>query len=141
MKIIVKQSPQHLLEAFCRHYCDRDLKAALSLFTEDALLWGTGADEVRRGSKEIEAQLTRDWSQSDGCKFVIENIETDPIDRNWVAATVTARVKIGEITQTLVLRGTIITKRENGKEKIRFFHSSFPAANQEAGESFPKTGS
>ena len=137
MKAVIRLSPRDLFEAFCKHYCTRDMKAILSLFTKDALLWGTGIDEIRRGLDEVEDQLNRDWSQSNSCTFTIEDLETDQQDQNWIAGTVTAHVNIDDVSHTLMLRGTLITKREEGRNKIRFFHSSFPAANQESGQSFP----
>jgi hypothetical protein len=137
MKIIVKQKPIGLLKAFCRHYCERDLKAMLSIFTKDTIVWGKGADEVRHGLGELAEQFLRDWSQSERCEFIIEKTETDPDHPNWIGALLKAKVTIAGIVQSLTLRGTIITKREAGIEKIHFFHASFPAYTQEIGKSFP----
>ncbi|MBX9805767.1 MAG: nuclear transport factor 2 family protein [Alphaproteobacteria bacterium] len=138
MKKIIRQKPIKLLMAFCQHYSARDLKAMLSIFTPDAIVWGTGADEIRRGLTQIESQLLRDWSQSDSCAFVIEKTELDEDNPNWIGAILKVNVTMGGVIHPLTMRLTTITKRVDGIEKIHFCHGSFPEKYQEIGKSFPE---
>lgn len=139
MKIIEKPSEQ-LFKQFCEAYKMRDLPFALSLFTKNANVWGSGLDEYREGLKEIEMQFLRDWSQSE--QGEIEIIRFVPTSENalWVAAVCRAHIIIDGIKHTFDhLRGTLMIEKEAGVWKIAHMHCSFPDYRNANDGSFPVT--
>ncbi len=55
-----------LLGRFMAAYSSKDADAVVALFNPtDAMVVGTGHDEVRFGTDEVRAQVERDFSQSD----------------------------------------------------------------------------
>ncbi|HQS83554.1 MAG: hypothetical protein B7Y25_01935 [Alphaproteobacteria bacterium 16-39-46] len=139
MKIRSQANARHVLLEFCKNYSERNLEKNLSLFSEKAHLWGTGVDENRVGLKEIEAQLKRDWSQSESGKLDLVSW-VEPISETdlWAAAVCRATVVMGGIPHVFEnLRGTIMVEKEEGDWKIVHMHASFPDARQPAGDSFP----
>ena len=129
---------EQLLIHFCQAYRARDLHRTLNLFTSNAYMWGTGVDETRQGLKEIEAQLLRDWSQSESGE--IEIVSFAPVHGSalWAAAVTRAKLTIeGQIYSFDDLRGSIVIEEENGHWKICHMHSSFPDMRNAENNSFP----
>ncbi len=139
MKVLSHHNAHRLFLEFCKAYTERDLQKTLSLFSKKAHLWGTGEDESRQGLVEIEAQLKRDWSQSETGKLeIISWIEPVSEEALWAAGVCRATVVIEGVSHVLEnLRGTIMIEKEEGLWKISHSHASFPDVRQSTGESFP----
>jgi|GEM_PF-1154676 len=129
-----------VLEQFCTAYSKRDLGQILNLFTDDAIMWGTGVDEYRHGKKAMEEQLLRDWSQSEaGSIMMSSNVVWREDNPMFIAAVFTAHITIGGTTYTFDhLRGNVTICNTPDGYKITFMHASFPDKTQAEGESFPK---
>lgn len=131
-------SAKQLLNQFCHGYKNRDLTYLLSLFTQNATMWGSGLDEYRVGLTQIKEQLERDWSQSEQGEIEIISYTPDSNDSLWTAALCTAKVTIdGKQHMFEHLRGTIILENENGNWKIAHMHASFPDFRNAENGSFP----
>ncbi|STX50194.1 Uncharacterised protein [Legionella busanensis] len=129
---------QHLFEQFCEGYAMRDLSFTLSLFTKEANVWGSGLDEYRVGSKEIEEQLTRDWSQSESSKIEVVRFVPTPDNALWAAAVCNARIIVANKNYLFEhLRGTLIIEQDEGIWKIAHMHASFPDYRNVENNSFP----
>lgn len=138
MKMPMKKLAEHIFDNFCDGYKKRDLKALLNLFTSNTIMWGSGIDEYRVGLKEIEKQLTRDWSQSDKGEIEVKSFVATPEDALWTAAVCNAKVVIhGKEYIFEHLRGTIIIGKENDAWKISHMHASFPDFKNAENNSFP----
>lgn len=137
MKIQEKPA-EKLLRQFCEGYKKRDLPFLLSLFTQNANLWGSGLDEYREGLKDIETQLLRDWSQSEQGEIEIIHFIPAPQKAPWAAAMCKAHITIDGTNHTFEhLRGTLIAEEENGVWKISHTHCSFPDYRNAKNGSFP----
>lgn len=131
-------SAKYLLNQFCQGYKKRDLTYLLSLFTQNATMWGSGLDEYRVGLAQIKEQLERDWSQSEQGEIEIISYTPDNNNSLWIAALCTAKVTIdGKQHIFEHLRGTIILEHENGSWKIAHMHASFPDFRNAENGSFP----
>jgi ketosteroid isomerase-like protein len=123
---------------FCEAYTNRDLDKLLSLFTQNATMFGTGVDEYRTGLKEIEEQVKRDWSQSEKGEVKLTSFLGPSGNSTWGSGEFTAKIQIdGKIHTFEPLRGTIILEQEDGTWKIAHMHASFPDYSQAEGASFP----
>lgn len=138
MKIPEKNLAQQLFLQFCELYKQRDLKSLLNLFAKNVNCWGTGVDEYRVGLKEMEAQLKRDWSQSEKGELEIVSFVPAPQEAMWAAARCNVKVIIaGKELMFADFRGTLIAEKEKGKLKISHMHASFPDYRNADGASFP----
>lgn len=137
---VIETIPEEIFRKFCDYYNKRDLDKILSLFGQDACLWGTGIDEYRIGIEEIKAQFERDWSQSTSGKLEIsKHIHTSKDGRLWGCVECLVKVEIeGEVKEFPHLRGSVFFEEEENIMKIAFMHCSFPDQSQEVGESFRK---
>lgn len=139
MKILQHHMAHLLLLDFCKGYSERKLQKVLSLFTQNAHVWGTGTDEDYIGVKEIERYLKRDWSQSESsCIEVVSWVPSYFEDFTWAAAVCKATIIIEGTSYVLDnLRGTVVLEEEDGVLKISHMHASFPDSRQPEGSSFP----
>jgi ketosteroid isomerase-like protein len=127
-----------LMLQFCEAYTNRDLDKLLSLFTKNATMFGTGIDEYRKGLKEIEEQVKRDWSQSEKGELKLTSFLGPSDNSTWAAGEFTAKIQInGQVHKFEPLRGTIILEKEGDTWKIAHMHASFPDFRQAEGASFP----
>ena len=129
-------------DRFVQNYNERNLEATLSMFRETppAVTFGTGADEKRRGLKEIKEQLIRDWSQSDSDSLAVLHIDHEQNgDSGWLAVEFKVSVNTDQEIENLVARGTFVMERKHADDwKIAHMHVSLPSSEQDAGMSFPK---
>lgn len=127
-----------LMLQFCEAYTERDMSKLLSLFTQNATMFGTGVDEYRTGLKEIEEQVKRDWSQSERGELKLVTLLSPSSNSTWAAANFTAHIQInGKVHTFEPLRGTVIIEKEDDLWKIAHMHASFPNSLQAEGQSFP----
>lgn len=137
-RVDFKSVAQTLIETYLEAYNTRNLELLLSIFTKDATIWGTGADEYRVGHKEIEQQCLRDWKQSDSAEVTVSSILPNAHDAPWIALIATAKVTIEGVCHTLSdLRATSVLEQEDGEWKICHMHGSFPDHRNPEEGSFP----
>lgn len=134
-----KNSAEQILLDFIAAYNERDLTKIMALFMKTANLWGTGLDEYRTGHTQIEAQIKRDWAQSDrGHLTLASPISTGELNENWAAAILNATIEIdNQIREFEHLRITIFLEEDGDNWKTSHMHCSFPDSRQDHGKSFP----
>ncbi|SRR5579883_156960 len=138
MKMPETNIPKIIFKEFCSLYKKRDLNGLLAIFTENCNLWGTAIDEYRVGLNQIEAQLKRDWSQSEKGELEIVKFVTTPREASWAAAVCNAKLMIdGREHFFEHLRATISIEKEQGIWKIAHMHASFPDFRNAPNHSFP----
>lgn len=129
-------------DRFVQNYNERNLDTTLSMFRDSppAVTFGTGADEKRRGLKEIKEQLIRDWSQSDSSRLAVIHLDHEEDGSfGWLAAELKVSVKSDHEIQHIAARGTFVMEKKHGGDwKIAHMHVSLPSGDQAAGMSFPK---
>jgi uncharacterized protein (TIGR02246 family) len=129
-----------VLDRFAENYAKRDLEGTLALFAPDAdvVMYGTGADEKRVGLAEIQAQVVRDWSQSDATSITYDWTSVSAAGSvAWVAADIAFQVKVGGQELSLEGRLTGVLEKRGDEWLMVQGHYSLPATAQEEGESFP----
>jgi ketosteroid isomerase-like protein len=128
-----------VLKRMAEGYSKRDLDGILALFLPDpdVIMYGTGADEKRVGLSEVEAQVKRDWAQSEATSMVLDwhSISAaGPVA--WMAADMAFKAKVGGDEITLPGRLTTVLERRGEDWLIAQAHFSFPAGGQAQGQSF-----
>lgn len=129
-----------VLDKYAEGYAKRDLALVRATFAPDpdVVMYGTGADEKRVGLVEIQAQVERDWSQSEAVSVTFGWTSISAAGSvAWVAADGACNVKTGGQEMTLPARITVVLEKRGVQWLIVHFHFSFPAAAQVEGESFP----
>jgi ketosteroid isomerase-like protein len=136
------QTQEEVLAALQRMtvaYRKRDLEAVMAAFGSDpdVMLFGTGADEVRRGKDAIRTQVQRDWGQSDEVSL---GLRWGPVsaagDVAWAWAEGSFDFRAGDVEGSLPARLSVVLERRDGQWLIVHSHFSTPAAEQVEGESF-----
>lgn len=138
MLMQIETIPEEIFKKFIIYLNQRDMEKLLSLFTEDATIWGTGKDEYRIGKNEIRAQFERDWSEAaSGHLEMSRNVHSSIDGRSWGSCEFMSKFMInGEEHVFPHLRASIFLEEEDGKMKIAHLHSSFADPMQEEGKSF-----
>lgn len=116
-----------------------DADGVVALFTgDDAVVVGTGADEVRFGLADIRAQVERDMSQADEISVVMENPRFNIAgDAAFVYTDARFVGSAGGESFELPVRWTVgLINAEDGW-KVAQFHVSVAYGEQAEGESFP----
>ncbi|MBI4339949.1 MAG: nuclear transport factor 2 family protein [Chloroflexi bacterium] len=116
---------------------DGDSLSAMVVPDSDVVLYGTGADEKRIGSREIRVQFERDWSQSQSAslKFDWHSVSMAG-GAALVAADGAAHVKVGGQEVTMPVRATMAFEQRGAKWLVAQMHVSTPASEQSEGESW-----
>lgn len=129
---------QHVLEEFIGRYGAMDTDGVVGLFADDAVVVGTGADEVRFGLGEIRTQVERDMSQADEISIVMENPRFNVTgDAAFVCADALFVGSAGGESFELPVRWTAgLTHQEDGW-KFAQCHVSVAYGEQPEGESYP----
>jgi class 3 adenylate cyclase/ketosteroid isomerase-like protein len=118
----------------------RDTQAALGFFADDpdTFLYGTGADEARKGPAEIREQIERDLSQSEAWSWTLGQQSISSAGAvAWTAGDVVIRVVMGDRTLDVPHRLTLVLERRDGKWLILQMHLSVANGSQAIGQSFP----
>ena len=128
-----------VLDKMAGAYASKDVDAVLECFVDDGLvLVGTGADEVRFGMAEAQAQVERDMSQADELSFDVENFRAHVVDDAAFAyADVTFRGEAGGQSFEVPARWTAGVVRTPDGWRFAQFHVSVAFGDQSEGESFP----
>ena len=127
------------LDEFAGRYGAMDADGVVALFTgDDAVVVGTGADEVRFGLAEIRAQVERDISQADEIAVVMENPRFNIVgDAAFVYADARFVGSVGGGSFELPVRWTVGLIHAEDGWRIAQFHVSVAYGEQEEGQSFP----
>ena len=128
-----------VMKRFFEAYETRDLDGFLALFApdDDVVLIGTGADEKRVGMTEIQAQVERDWSQSDSISLSMGWYMVSaagPVA--WLSADVAFQGSAGGQEFSLPGRLTGVLEKRGESWLMVQAHLSAPLAGQAEGESF-----
>lgn len=129
-----------VLNELAESYKKRNLEGALAIFVPDpdVVLYGTGADEKRVGLAQLRMQVERDWSQSDAVWLDFKWMSVSASGSvAWVAADAAFHVEAGGEKMSFPARTTFVLEKRGNNWLIAQSHFSFPAGEQEAGESFP----
>jgi uncharacterized protein (TIGR02246 family) len=135
----VERDVRSLLEAWVRAYNELDADAYAALFSDDAVAFGTGVDEVRIGRQEIEEQARRDFAQAERLAARLGEVSiygTGDVAWATVSNAMVEASVIGQ-DQRFPLRITAVLRRADGRWLIHHAHISTPMAAQDAGQSFP----
>jgi ketosteroid isomerase-like protein len=135
----MKAEVQSAIEAFMAAYAARDLDGVMSSFSsrDDVMMYGTGADEKRIGADALEAQVQRDWAQSDAASMTSDWMHVSGSGNvAWAAVDGSFDVTVEGQEMHIPARMTIVLEKEKGRWMIVQAHFSMPAATQEEGESF-----
>jgi ketosteroid isomerase-like protein len=129
-----------VLDTFAERYARRDLEGLLALHAPDpdVMMYGTGADEKRVGLAAIQAQLERDWAQTEASalKYGWTSISAAG-SIAWAATDATFQVRVRGREQSFPVRMTWLLERRGDQWLIVHAHDSFPASEQAEGQSFP----
>ncbi|KTD66982.1 MULTISPECIES: nuclear transport factor 2 family protein [Legionella] len=118
---------QQLFKRFCYGYNERDLNYLRSLFSNDITMWGTGIEDYRIGTAQIEEQFLRDWQQYDDSQIKLLTFSPIPPNSYWASALCEVQIWIESKNYDFQnLRGTICIDLENDVWKITHLHISFP---------------
>jgi ketosteroid isomerase-like protein len=130
---------QQVLDEFTGRYGAMDAEGVVALFAgDDAVVVGTGADEIRFGLDEIRSQVERDISQADEISVVLENQRINVAgDAAFVYSNGRFVGSVGGETLELPVRWTAgLVHAEDGWQVMQC-HFSVAYGEQAEGESFP----
>jgi len=137
---ITEAAVKAVLDKLSEDYAKRDMALLQAAFAPDpdVAMYGTGADEKRIGLAEIQAQIKRDWSQTDAAAITYGlTLVSSAGSVAWAATDAVFNFKAGGQEMALPARITFVFE-ERGKEwLIVQAHFSFPTAGQAEGGSFP----
>ena len=127
-----------VLDEFVAGYANKDADAVIGLFDKRAIVFGTGADEVREGRDEMAEQIRRDFEQSGTLNFDPGNVSVGSAgDVAWITtADAVVSGDAGGQSFSMTIRGTLVLRRSGDEWRIVHSHISTPTAEQAEGESF-----
>jgi ketosteroid isomerase-like protein len=134
-----RQEVLAVVERLANGYAQRDLAAVLRCFApdEDVFLFGTGADERRVGPAEVQAQVERDWAQSDYSAFVLTGPSVSAAGSvAWLASEGRFELRVENQEMSFPARATFVLEQRGDRWLIVQAHFSLPAESQEEGSSF-----
>ncbi len=131
---------QQVIDDFIGRYGAMDAEGVVALFAgDDAVVVGTGADEVRFGLNEIRSQVERDIAQADEISVVLENQRTSVAgDAAFVYADARFVGSVRGDAFELPARWTVGLVNAAGGWQVMQCHFSVAYGEQTEGESFPK---
>jgi ketosteroid isomerase-like protein len=134
----IEQEVVEVLEAYADAVLRRDRAATLAMFTDDAVVIGTGVDEWYRGRADLVRGLDRDLEQATVLRLTYGTPEVGQQgDAAWVAFPTTVTAQVGNSEIAIVGRATAVLVRRGGRWLIAQNHLSVPAADQATGQSYP----
>ena len=134
------QAVKAALDNWADSYVKRDIKRLLASIAPDpdVLMYGTGADEKRIGLAGMQAQVERDWAQTDSAAFILHDPSISAAGSvAWVSADATFKVEVGRQEMAFPARFTGVFENRDGQWLVVQAHFSLPAPEQEAGSSVP----
>lgn len=131
----------NVLRVFVHAYEKGDLKQLMKFYAPNAIVIGTGSDEILKGRAAIAAGFKRDFGQHDTASIKLEKIAIT-VNQDTAFAAYKLLVNIGfqdKKSFQSELRFTVGLVRNDNKWLITQSHLSSPMDNQKAGEAFPAT--
>lgn len=130
---------QGVLDQFVQRYGAMDADGVVALFAEDdAVVVGTGVDEIRFGLGEIRTQVERDMSQADELSFLMENPRINVAgDAAFAYADANFVGTVGGESLEIPVRLTLGLVHAEPGWRITQWHGSVAYGAQDEGESFP----
>jgi len=137
---ITEAAVRAVLDKMAEGYVKRDIVLLSAAFASDpdVVMYGTGADEKRVGLAEIQAQVERDWSQTDAAAITFGWTSVSSAGSvAWAATDAEFKASAGGQEMSLSARITFVFEKRGDQWLIVQAHFSFPTAEQEEGLSFP----
>lgn len=135
-----QQAVNAALNNWADSYIKRDIKRLLAAIAPDpdVLMYGTSADEKRIGLAGMQAQVERDWAQTDAAAFILHDPSVSAAGTvAWASADATFKVEVGGQEMAFPARFTGVLENRDGQWLVVQAHFSLPAPAQEAGDSVP----
>lgn len=128
-----------VMSEMAARYAAKDSDGVLELFADDeAVVVGTGFDEVRFGLAEIRAQVERDMAQADSLALHFSELRVNSLGD--VALAYADAAFVGSVhgeELRLPVRLTCALVRTGDGWRFAQFHSSVAFGEQAAGASYP----
>lgn len=134
-----KEAIDILIHQFVKAYEKQDVGSLINFYAPEALVIGTGSDEVIQGKTKILESFKRDFNQSSKASISIEKIAINQLDNTAIASYyMDVNVTLpNEKVFKEKLRCTLAFFKEKNSWHIIQSHISAPLANQKINESFP----
>jgi uncharacterized protein (TIGR02246 family) len=135
------QSADQFMQTFMQTYENHDLKKLVSFYAPNAVVIGTGKDEIAYGRAKIAASFKRDFAESQNVQVKMKRISVQTQSNMAVASYLLAvNVKMPHSAPFHSnMRFTATLLKENNNWMILQSHLSAPLTTQKIGESYPKT--
>jgi uncharacterized protein (TIGR02246 family) len=130
-----------VLDEFAAAYTAKDADSVARFFTDDpdAVMVGTGPDEIRIGPEQFREQIERDLSQAEGIELQLGDVKVSGRGEvAWTFAQPVVTASVDDEQMRMPMRMTLVLVQENGEWHIHSGHLSVALAEQQAGESFAK---
>ena len=130
-----------VIDAWIKAYCHRDLEGAMALIApdEEAVFYGSQADEKNIGHEELRAGIERDFAQSEGIHIQMPWLSISAAGHvAWAAGDCICDVVADGHELHLAGRYTTVLEKRGEKWLIIHSHLSIPDATQPEGHSFPE---
>jgi ketosteroid isomerase-like protein len=119
-------------------YHKKDKKALARLCSPEIIGFGSGADEVFQGRKELMEGISRDFKQSGSLYIRFPAITMNGEGRvAWVTSWCEFSAGLGDKEVTMLGRMTFVLKNTGKRWLFEQVHFSMPFEGQETGSSFP----
>lgn len=135
------KSVNAFMQSFMQAYEKRELRALIQLYDTNAVVIGTGKDELLQGREQILAGFKRDFDQHSSATITMTPIAVD-VEKNIAFAAYNLSVNVQlpnkKSFQSLLRLSVGLIKHDN-TWLIMQSHLSAPLAGQEDGQAFPKS--
>jgi uncharacterized protein (TIGR02246 family) len=128
-----------VLDEFVAAYTTMDPDSVARFFTDDpnAVLVGTGPDEIRIGPEQLREQIERDLSHADSIEFHLGDVKISGRgDVAWTFAQPVLTATVGDEQMRMPMRMTLVLVQDQGEWRVHSSHLSVAMAEQQIGESF-----
>ncbi|MCV2872780.1 nuclear transport factor 2 family protein [Defluviimonas sp. WL0050] len=122
------------------HYEKRNLKELMACFgtDPDVMVFGTGVDEKPVGPSAIEAQVKRDWAQTEAIAIRLSDAVVSAAGNvAWVSGSGAFEISAGGQDMRMPARITYVLENRDDGWRVVQAHFSAPAADQAEGSSIP----
>lgn len=135
------KSVNTFMQTFIQAYEKRELEALIQFYEPNAVVIGTGQDEVIQGSKQIMSAFKRDLDQHTSANITLTPIAVD-VEKNVAFATYNLLVNVQLPNKKFFkspLRLSVGLIKHGDTWLIMQSHLSAPLAGQDEGQAFPKS--
>ena len=141
MNATMRKQVGKAIQAWAKSYCGMEVDAVMAHFVPGSrtMSFGTGADEVVRGTRAMRRQLTRDFRQADAVGMSVRvRTVTGSGAVAWFAGDCTMRARVGREKIVMPGRITGVLVRQGRAWLIDQIHYAMPMTTQAAGQSWAK---